>query len=144
VIEIDATAPTFGKLASFYDPMVKKKEGEKSKEALDALTPGSFYSMKQKGDRITITRTFVPTKKKAKKKQSEEDKNAAAMMGLMGGPTMRFELTVPGKVLSSNAEDSSGGRLVWVIPAAYLQEHKVTLTAEIEVSPELVRALGKK
>ena len=142
IVTVTAKAPSFAALAPFYVPLTKKKEGDTSKDALDALTPNSFYQMKRKGDRLMITRTFTPPPQK-KKKMTEEEKNAAAFMGMFGGAFMRFELNIPGKVISSNAEEVSGSRLTWVIPMDYLQKNKVTLKAEIEATPELMQVLGK-
>jgi hypothetical protein len=143
IIAVKATAPSLVALAPFYGPLMKREEKEKSQDALASLTPKNFYTMKRKGDRLIITRTFLPPPQKKAKKQTEEEKNAAAFAGMMGSVFMRFTLEVPGKVLSSNAEEASDGRLTWVVPASYFQTNKVTFTAEIEAEPALIKALEK-
>lgn len=143
LVTVKATAPSFAGLAPFYGPLLKQHEKENQASDLgQVLTPKSFYAFKRKGDRLLITRTFTPPLQK-KKKKTEEDKNAELLLGFMGGSFLRFELTVPGKVLSSNAEEASGSRLTWVVPMNYLQSHKVTFRAEVELSPEAGASLGR-
>jgi hypothetical protein len=139
VIELSAKAPTLAALGPFYGPLAKSKEGEKPAKGLGMLSPKSFYTMKRKGDRLLIARTLTPPKQK---KLSKDEQELGAFVGAMSG-FMRFELDVPGKVISSNAEEVSGQRLTWVIPIDYLQKNKVQLRAEVAPPPEVLQALGK-
>lgn len=136
VVAVKATAPSYEGLAPFYGPLLKQqKEGKKdtTSDLGQVLTPKGFYTFKRKGNRLLITRTFVPQAKGKKKKQSEEDKSAEMLLGFLSGSFMRFELTVPGKVLSSNAEEVSGSRLTWVVPMGHFQNNKVVFKAEVEL-----------
>lgn len=139
VVVVEAKAPSFSKLASFYGPLLKEKKGNKASELGGVLTPKSFFTIKRKGNRLLITRTFTPQPKK-KKKGDKDDKDLAMLMGLMGSSFMRFELVVPGTVISSNAEEADGSRLTWVAPMEYLQNNKAVFQAEVELSPEAANA----
>lgn len=144
-IAIEAKAPKLSSLAPFYNPVSKNMKGKESGQGAElgeVLVSKNFYALKKKGDHIVITRTFLPPKKK--KKQKEEDKNLSALMGFMGSSFIRFELEVPGTVVSSNAESVDGSRLTWVVPLSYFQDHKVVLQAEVKAAPDVITALVGK
>lgn len=136
---VEAKASSLRDLAAFYVPLLKKGQEEGPDKASDLgniFTPKSFYTIKRKGDRLFITRIFTPPKKK--KAIKKEDKDLAELMGLMGSTFVRYELEIPGEVISSNAESVDGQRLLWVVPFEHLQENRVELRAEISAPPEVL------
>lgn len=138
LVVVEAKAPAFAKLAAFYGPLLRQKKENQASELGGVLTPKGFFTLKRKGNRLLITRTFTPVPKK-KKKGEKGEKELAVLMGLMGSSFMRFELDVPGTVVSSNAEEASGSRLTWVVPMEYLQNNKTVFRAEVELSPEAAK-----
>lgn len=144
-------APSMKAMQRAYSTFPKEeKKGDAQKDALNknidsVFSEKGFYSVKSKGKNLLITRTFgSEVKAKKKKGKKDEMQGFAEMMNMMtGGAKFRFDLEVPTKVISSNAESVDGNILHWVIPFEYIQRHKVVLTAEIESTPELTKALGK-
>lgn len=143
ISEILLKARSFKALAETYNTLPKDQEQQNEQgPKLDQLfTEKGFYQLKHKGNKIVITRTFLPSGKKPEKKKAD-DQGLGDLMGMMmGSMQLRLELRVPSEVISTNAEEQNGRTLRWVLPIDYLSTHKVVLQAEIEATPELVKAL---
>lgn len=144
ISEVTLKARSFKALAQAYNTLPREQGTPQNQEIkLDRLfTEKGFYQLKNKGKTILITRTFLPEKQATQKKKKDESGGMADMVGMMmGSMQMRLTLKVPSDVVSSNAEDQDGRTLHWVIPLEYVSTHKVVLQAEIQSTPELVKAL---
>lgn len=124
-----------------------KGDKQEQKDIGEVFSEKGFYNIKAKGNRLVITRTINKINmgdKAAKGKKKKDDFGAEMASMMFGGIAMRFDLEVPTKVISSNAENQDGNTLHWVIPLSYLQKNKVTLQAEIESTPELTKSITGK
>jgi hypothetical protein len=146
ILDLDLKADSFNALRNAYATFPKeKKRGKKPDggEVIEKLfSKKGFYAIKKKGKNIVLERRIGIKRKKRKSKG--EDKDIDALMSMFGGIMLHFDLMVPSKVVSSNAEDVYGNMLRWTIPLNYLDGHEVTLRAEIESTPELAKAIFKK
>lgn len=146
VLNIDLKANSFSALRKAYGTFPKEKKKGKKPEPSDEIekifSEKGFYKIKKRGKKLVIERKIGSSRKK--KKAKGKDKDIEMLMSMMGVITLRFDLQVPSKVISTNAEDVDGNTLHWVIPLSYLENNKVTLRAEIESTPELVKAILKK
>jgi hypothetical protein len=146
VLTLGLKANSFAALSNAYDTFPKDEEKDKAPDKDDELekvfSKDGFYTIRKKGNRLVIERKIGT--KKQKKKAKGKEKDAEMLSTMLGGVTMRFDLEVPSKVISSNAEEVDGQTLHWVIPLAYLDGHQVTLRAEIEATPELAKVLTGK
>jgi len=145
ILNIDLKADSFSALKNAYATFPKEEKKGKKKEPGDVIekifTKDGFYSIKKKGKKLVIERSIGM---KGKKKAKGDEKDVEMLMAMLGGIMLRFDLKVPSKVISSNAEEVDGNLLRWVIPLHYLEENRVTLKAEIESTPELAKALLRK
>ncbi len=146
VLNIDLKADSFSALQNAYATFPKEKKKGKKPEPGDEIekvfSKEGFYTIKKKGNKLVVERKIGTARKK--KKAKGEEKDVEMLMAMVGGIMLRFDLKVPSKVISSNAEEVDGDTLRWVIPLHYLEENRVTLRAEIESTPELAKALLKK
>ncbi len=164
IMQFGIKADSLKALAAAYDTF-PKEEGAKPigaqcgadamKGLENAFSSKGFYTISRKGrDSLFIRRVISEAPKKPKevkkKKAGKKDEAfgvemAEMMMAMMGGGLkLRFDLTVPGTVLSSNAESVDGNAMHWVIPIDYIQKNRVVLEAVVKTSPELIERLMKK
>ncbi len=133
----------FSALQDAYASLPKKEPGENEPSFESIFSKRNFYKIKRKGKNLQITRTVGGRGKKRRKgKKDKLDSEIADMM--LGMMKVRFDLDVPTRIISSNAESVDGQTLEWVLPLSYLEKKKVTLKAVIESTPELTQALLKK
>lgn len=126
------------KLAKVHANIPDEMDKEGGSGMKTAFSEDNYYKFKKKGSKIEITRTIGPIDTGKTEKKDQLGNELASMM--LGGMKLRFELDVPSKVISSNAEDSSNNTLSWVLPLSYLQKNKAVLRATIESTPELEKA----
>lgn len=150
IVYLNLKANSFEALRSAYDTFPKndkkrdRNNPEPGDQIEDVFSKKGFYTIKKKGRNLIIERKLGTKKKRKKKKAKGKEEDLGTMMAMLGGITLRFDLEVPSRVISSNAEEVNGNVLHWVIPMQYLDTHKVTLRAEIESTPELTKALLRK
>jgi hypothetical protein len=148
ILDMDLKADSFKALRNSYATFPKPdKSGKKAEggEVIEKLfSKKGFYTMKKKGKKIVIERKIGIKRRKRKPKGKDKDKDIEALLSMLGGIMLHFDLVVPSKVISSNAQDVYGNTLSWVIPLNYLDGHEVKLRAEIESTPELAKAIFKK
>ena len=147
ILNLDLKADSFSALKNAYAtfPKEEKKKGAKPEpgdQIEKVFSKKGFYTIKKSGKKLVIERK-IGTKGK-KKKSKGKDKDIEMLMSMLGGIMLRFDLVLPSKVISSNAEEVYGNTLHWVIPLQYLDGHVVTLRAEIESTPELAKAILRK
>lgn len=145
-ITVSVSGQKFSDFAGLYKQDAKSGD-QSSKEARDAFSRNEFYTIKKVGkDRLKITRTFLPTKaakKEASKgKKGKKDNPLDMDFGSMMSGFCHFDLNVPTQIYSHNGDSVVGNTIRWVVPMAYLQSHKLQLTAEIAATPELLKGLG--
>jgi len=141
IFSMNLQADSFSALRKAYATFprsTKKKRKKSGNDIIDQIfSKKGFYSIKKKRDKLVIERTIGLKKKRKKSKDEDLD----MLVSMMGAISMHFDLEVPSRVLSSNAEEVDGNTLHWIIPLQYLENNRVTLRAEIEATPELIKSI---
>lgn len=143
IVSVSAEADRLKDFAAFYRKVPPKEGGNKGVPDIGAIfSKGSFYQAKRNGNRIHITRTLQPVTKATPKKKGKDAKMSDDMAQMMmGGVFMRFALTVPGKIVASNAETVDGQTLTWIYPMPFLSKQRTELWVDVEATPETGQAL---
>jgi hypothetical protein len=145
ILSTTYAADKFLNLRNVYKGFPSDLSKEGGPELGGTFSEGSFYKIKKKGKNLLITRKLKKIKRK--RKRSKRSKDSFQQVGgemakmVMGGMKIRYDLEIPTRVILSNAEEVDGKVLHWVVPISYLGESEVVLTAEIESTPEMTKAL---
>lgn len=124
----------------------KSKDKKKGKEAFDQLLSKSAYKVKKnKTGTLTITRGFTPPKlpKKKKADKGEGKMNQELEEMFLNMFRFKFEIFVPGDVVSNNAELVFGNNLRWETTMGYLTQNVMMMEFEIPSTAELAKSLKK-
>ena len=148
ILDLDLKADSFKALRNSYATFPKPDKSGKKAGGGDVIeklfSKKGFYTIKKRGKKLVIERKVGIKRRKKKSKGKDKDKDIEALMSMLGGIMLHFDLVVPSKVISTNAQDTYGNTLRWAIPLNYLDGHEVKLRAEIESTPELAKSIFRK